>query len=73
MNDLVGDQAKKYSLVESKIISSVNSYGLNELQAISYEAMKIFKNDKIDINKLGYYLNKSWNIKRIRIVISQSN
>ncbi len=42
----------------------VNSYGLNELQAISYEAMKIFKNDKIDINKLGYYLNKSWNIKR---------
>ena len=44
---------------------SINSYGLNELHAISYEAMKIFKNDKIDIDKLGYYLNQSWNIKRM--------
>ena len=40
-----------------------NKNGLMELQNLSYEAMNIFKNDKIDIKKLGFYLNESWKIK----------
>ena len=43
MNDLVGDQAKKYSLVESKIISLVNSYGFDEVRTPLAEVTELFE------------------------------
>ena len=41
----------------------INTNGLMELQNLSYEAMNIFKNDKIDIKKLGFYLNSLGRLK----------
>ena len=43
MNDLVGEKAKTYSLVESKIISLVSSYGFDEIRTPLTEVTELFE------------------------------
>ena len=54
------------SIISEEFIKNIpkNYHGLNEISSISHEAMSVFKNNKIDLKKMGTLLNETWNIKK---------
>jgi D-glycero-alpha-D-manno-heptose-7-phosphate kinase len=54
------------SIISEEFIKNIpkNRNALNEIASISYEAMSIFKNNKIDLKKMGKLLNETWKIKK---------